>query len=212
MPSWHFLINSGPVPSYHHTVNGTHTIPIPPWEPCCTHMILSPFLHPDNLMPWLCSPFLIVISHISCFSPTHNFHLKYNSSHMMLCSDPNPALTYYIHFHIITLTSPLSPTSHPHSHQHCCALFSSIKSHLHVCIRHVQISTCVTIAYLTHQLLDTLVLKSDLQTLALCSTLCSSPSGSWTSDLTLNTKHQHTMSLTGPQTSTLSPHKILGPQ
>ena len=150
-------------------------------------------------------------SHI-LHSPTHNSHLKHNSSCMLLCSNSDPAPTYYvIPFCIITLASPLSLTLHPCSHQHCCALFSSMKSHLHVCIWHVQISTCVTIVYSTYQLLVTLVLTPTSK-LYLCARLYAHlPQALQTLDLTPNTKHHCTMKLTGPWTLTLSPHKILGP-
>jgi len=114
------LINSGPVLSYHHTVNGIHTITIMPWESCHDHTLLIPYPFPDTLLPWLHSPSAIVSSHISCFSPIHNFHFKYNYSCMMLCSDPNPVHMYYvIPLHVITLTILLLPTLHPHFHQYC---------------------------------------------------------------------------------------------
>src|SRR5882724_10173458 len=53
-------------------------------------------------------PFTISIPHVSCISPTHIFHLKYNSSCMLLCSNSDPVLIHYVIFpHIITLTSSL---------------------------------------------------------------------------------------------------------
>ena len=79
---------------------------------------------------------------------------------------------------IITLTTPIFPTSHPHSHQHCCAQFYSINSCLPVCIQQVRISNCVTPHHSTYQSLVTLVLNSNLWTLYLHLTLCSSPLGS----------------------------------
>ena len=184
-PLWHLLTNSGLVLSYCHTTHCTHINFITPvWitsvlaqSSACTHT--QTFSSPDSVPHWQ-----YYFPHISCNSP-HILHLKYNSSHILWCSDSDPVLIHYvILLHVITLTYPLSMTSHPHSHQYCCVLFcSSIKSCLHVCIWHVWISTCVTIVYLTYQLLVTIGLNSDLQTphmqtLAMCLTLPHLPLGS----------------------------------
>jgi len=183
------LTNSCPVLSYHHTINGTHTNPITPCKSCHTHMILGTYPHLDTLVPQLHFPFTIVISHVSCISPTHNSHSKYNSSHM-LYSNSDPAPLHYVIFpHFITLASSLSLTPNPHSHWCCCALF------WYKVLPPFTYSTCSnidlwTIAYSTYQslvTLVTLVLNSDLWTLALHSTLCSSPLGSL--NLRLNSIH-----------------------
>jgi len=97
-------------------------------------------------------------------------------------------LTYYlISLHILTLAFhycwPHIPVLTDIS-----VSSSSIKSCLHVFIQYVWIFTCVTIVYLTYQSLVTLVLNSDLWTLALCWTLHSSPLGY--SNLRLNSKFQ----------------------
>jgi len=144
MPSWHFLINSGPVPSHCHIFNGTHLIPCMPCKSCHDPMISGLHPHPDALMPQLCSPFAIVISCVSCFSLTHNFHLKHV---IILQLQPCPYILFsFSHHHpCISITTNLATPF-------LLILLwfvSSIQPHLHVCIWHILISTCVTIAHST---------------------------------------------------------------
>ena len=95
-------------------------------------------------------------------------------------------LTHYVIPLHITLTSSLSLTPHPHSFWHCCALFRYKVSPLCMYL------TCSNLNLCNHCLLNVsvtshLVLNSDLWTLALHLTLCSSHSGSL--NLGLNSKH-----------------------
>src|SRR5882724_3274405 len=110
-----------------HTTYGTHTNIMPCkscHHPCDPWPIPTP-THSHAPTPF---PFAILMPHVSCISPTHIFHLKYNSSCMLLCPNSDPAfLQYVISPHVITLTSSLSLTLHPHSHD-IAVPCSSIKS------------------------------------------------------------------------------------
>jgi len=184
------------------------------------HTTFSLYLHSDILKPQLCSSSAIIIPHVSCNSPTHILHLKYNSSHILLCCNSNPALIHYAH---VTL-SPL------HLHDHwpdnpiitdIAVLCSSIKWP-HVCIWHVQISTSITttinlsnfhplnwLVCLCHDLQPP---THDLQTLntrslALHSILCSPLY--WHSNLELNSNVPQNLPDLGLQLLAL--YKILRP-
>src|SRR5882724_4254610 len=72
-------------------------------EPILTLLFHTNKLHPHD--PWPIpaprhshAPTLFPIwnsnSHITCILPTHNFHLKYSSLCMLLCSNSDPASTY----------------------------------------------------------------------------------------------------------------------
>ena len=89
------------------------------------------FSSPDSV-PHLQYYFLAYLA----FHKPHILHLKYNSSHILLCSNSNPALIHYvISPHVITLTSSLLLTWHPCSHQYCCALILLGVSALHYSTR-----------------------------------------------------------------------------
>ena len=88
-------------------------------------------------------------------------HLQYYYPHILLCPDSDSVaykswnLALPCHPHTFTITD-----LHHHFCWHYCASDVSIKSCLHVCIQHVQISTWITIVYSTYQLPVTLVLNS----------------------------------------------------
>ena len=170
----------------------------------------TPSHHENHVMPtqslahttWtlLCpdsSPFAMVILHVSCISPTYNSQLKYNSSCMLLCSNSNPAPTYYaIPLHVITLASLLL-WFHISILANITVVCSSIKSCLYICISHVQILICVTIVYSLHQL------QPPNSSFA---TLWSFPLGS--SHLGLNSEHWFPLYHGTSQTSDFKPQPV----
>ena len=164
-PLSHLLTNSSPVLSYCHVIccelhHSSH-----PHELCHTHtnsitpMHIMQCSHDPQPTPAFRyseapTPFPIHNNISSCILFFPNL-LEYISLCILLCSNSNPALPYYvIPPCIITLVSSISLTSHlnitdlisPVPLILLCFV-SSIKSHLHVCIRHFQISTTITTIY-----------------------------------------------------------------
>jgi len=142
---WHLLTNLGPVLSYFShpfKLYHTHAKFVTPicFLPCLYYVGLHLHLHAPK--PWPCSsseiqPFV----HLTIHQLTYSI-LSISSLCILLCSNSDPVHTYYV---TPSTSSPSNFYYHwPTILTNIAVIHPNLKSHLQVCIWHVQILTSIT--------------------------------------------------------------------